>query len=294
MELEMNSQNRQYWLWVSKPEYYLVGGDQDPGLEPGNQGSWTCHSSTRRGDLVFFYRTSPKNDIAYLFEVTSDAYLIAGWNNEWDGEWGCDFVSHLRFTHPLTLPEMRADPALSTEFSALRSRFQRRSFRIEFDLWHHLLEMIKASNPGTSRAIQRVVSSKTPNSALLEREIEDTVARKPAILSPGTGLRVYAAPNGVSGRQFYCSGIGRIDLLCVDANGYVVIEIKRGRADIATVGQIAMYMGWIKSKLRPARGVRGIVLSDGYDMRFEAALRTIRGLGHADLRKMAPRLGLKL
>ena len=42
------------------------------------------------------------------------------------------------------------------------------------------------------------------------------------------------------------------------------------------------------------RRVRGIVLSDGYDMRFEAALRTIPGLEHRELRKVAPRLGLKL
>lgn len=272
----------------------MVAGDPNLGLEAGNQGSWTCHSGTKRGDLVLLYRTSPKNDIAYLWEATSDAYLITGWNNEWEGEWGCDFVSHLRFADPLTLHEMRADPVVSTEFPALQSKFQRRSFRIESSLWRHLLEMIRTSNPETGQTIQRVMSSKTPASALLEREIEDAVARRPAVLSPGKGLRVYAAPNGISGRQFFCSGIGRVDLLCVDAKGYVVIEIKRGRADVATAGQIAMYMGWVRKNLRPIRRVRGIVLSDGFDMRFEAALRTIRDLDHADLSKVAARLGLNL
>lgn len=152
------SNGRQYWLWVTRPESYLVAGEENPGLKPGQQGSWTCHLDTREGDLVLLYRTSPKKDIAYLFEATSDADPITGWNNEWDGEPGCDFVSRLRLVNPLTLPEMRADPILAAEFSAMRSRFQQRSYRIEPSLWRHLLQLIEISNPDAGPEINRFMS----------------------------------------------------------------------------------------------------------------------------------------
>ena len=148
------SKGRQYWLWVTRPEYYLVAGEEDPGLKPGNQGEWTCHPDTKGGDLVLLYRTSPKKDIAYLFEVTDDADRIT-WDNEWKGELGCPFVSRLQLANPLTLPEMRADPILAAEFSAMRSRFQRRAYRIEPSLWRHLLELIRISNPVAGPEINR-------------------------------------------------------------------------------------------------------------------------------------------
>ena len=48
---------RQYWLWVTRPEYYLEeNGTDRECLNPRNRidsGSWwTCHKDTRKGDLT--------------------------------------------------------------------------------------------------------------------------------------------------------------------------------------------------------------------------------------------------
>jgi len=54
---------RQYWLWVTRPEYYLDdegndSSDLDPSTEVDVGGWWTCHKNTRRGDLVFLWEGS--------------------------------------------------------------------------------------------------------------------------------------------------------------------------------------------------------------------------------------------
>ena len=72
---------RQYWLWVTRPKHYLdeEGNDRedlDPETGKGVGGWWTCHKNTGRGDLVFLWRTTPKQDIAYLIQAKSDAYSI--------------------------------------------------------------------------------------------------------------------------------------------------------------------------------------------------------------------------
>jgi hypothetical protein len=72
---------RNYWVWITKPEYYLDQDGRDSGaLQPSadedtGRGWWTCHKDTRAGDLVLLYRTRPKSDIAYLIEAKSDAEI---------------------------------------------------------------------------------------------------------------------------------------------------------------------------------------------------------------------------
>jgi hypothetical protein len=68
MEIE-----RQYWLWETRPEYYLdEDGSERESLDPENStdsdGWWTCNKGTKEGDLVFLWRTSPKKDIGYLIQ----------------------------------------------------------------------------------------------------------------------------------------------------------------------------------------------------------------------------------
>src|SRR5450759_2329150 len=108
---------RNYWVWVTHPEYYL-GEDDEPteSLEPGGRsdGWWTCHKDTRAGDLVLLYRTAPKSDIAYLLRaeknaspIMGDAYAAKmGWTYE------CTYRSLYRFETTLTYRTMIADPDL--------------------------------------------------------------------------------------------------------------------------------------------------------------------------------------
>jgi hypothetical protein len=71
---ESATKARQYWLWVTRPEYYLdeLGNDRDdldpesgidPESAPDCSGWWTCHKNTKIGDLIHLYRSRLKKDI---------------------------------------------------------------------------------------------------------------------------------------------------------------------------------------------------------------------------------------
>jgi len=76
-------------------------------------------------------------------------------------------------------------------------------------------------------------------------------------------------------RQFVCPGVGRIDLLCKDRKGnLVIIELKKfGVRHDSIIDQIARYMGYIKAHV--AKGnqkVRGIIVVGKVDERLHYAV----------------------
>ncbi len=93
----------------------------------------------------------------------------------------------------------------------------------------------------------------------LESMLEEFIAGNLDSLEPG--LKLFVDADGIEGRQ-YDTGVGTIDLLCLDRNNnFVVIELKRGKESDKVVGQIARYMGWVKAKLAiPSQNVRWIVI----------------------------------
>jgi predicted RNA-binding protein with PUA-like domain len=91
--------------------------------------------------LVLLYRSRKKKDLAYLIETRSPAYSLlddeAAAEEGWD--YGCDFEVIEKFRSPLTLSDMKADPALQ-DWGALRAGFRRRAYEIPPDVWNHLLD----------------------------------------------------------------------------------------------------------------------------------------------------------
>ncbi|MEI2761468.1 hypothetical protein [Methanothrix soehngenii] len=76
-----------YGLTEEGPDYYWEddGSDReilDPTRCADSGGWWTCHRDTKKGDLIFLWRTSPKKDIGYLIQAESDAYSIADDNDQ--------------------------------------------------------------------------------------------------------------------------------------------------------------------------------------------------------------------
>src|SRR6266849_4661841 len=121
-----------HWVWVTTPEYYAEedGSDRkdlDPSVQSDPGGWWTCHKNTRRGNLVILYRTKPKMDFGYLIQAASDAYSIADEEGAYEKGWdyGCDYQVLYRFSRPITLDDLRADPYME-EWGAFRGNFQRR------------------------------------------------------------------------------------------------------------------------------------------------------------------------
>lgn len=108
---------------------------------------------------------------------------------------------------------------------------------------------------------------------LLEKEVESHYEKNLHEIDPN--LEVVKKP--YYGRQF-STHIGPIDLLCIDRsnNQYVVLELKRGKTSDETVGQVLRYMGWVKENLSKGDTVKGIVIGDSHDKKFDFALSGIQ------------------
>uniref|UniRef100_UPI00261FAF57 AlwI family type II restriction endonuclease n=1 Tax=uncultured Paracoccus sp. TaxID=189685 RepID=UPI00261FAF57 len=74
------------------------------------------------------------------------------------------------------------------------------------------------------------------------------------------------------GRQ-YETTVGPIDILARDkrTKGYVVIELKKGRAADKVFGQLSRYMGWVKKNLAGNAPVSGMIVGTTIDEKLRAA-----------------------
>jgi tetratricopeptide (TPR) repeat protein len=101
-------------------------------------------------------------------------------------------------------------------------------------------------------------STSTQSEKLLEEMIEKRIKDGSEIF--GRKLQMYSSSKG--GRQYAIPGIGRIDLLAEDVNtgDLIIIELKRDQGHDQVVGQISLYMGWIREKLvKKNQNVFGII-----------------------------------
>jgi len=170
-EAEMNTHakeivphERKYWLWVTRPEYYLDDNgkdraDLDPnsGFDPG--GWWTCHKETKKGDLVFLWRAKLKRDIGYLIQAEGAAYRFS--NNDEDSNKGwkyrCSYRVLYKFENPITAKELRGDSYFK-DWSPLKINFQGSFFLIQERYWNKLNQIAIRKNPDYSDIINRISS----------------------------------------------------------------------------------------------------------------------------------------
>jgi hypothetical protein len=110
------------------------------------------------------------------------------------------------------------------------------------------------------------------SSTLSERNLENVVSER--IEDIEKGLKLIK-------RQYPVPPVGRIDLLCVDINGdLVIIELKKyGVPTYSTIGQITRYMGYVKEhEAKPAQKVRGIIIIGQKDKNLEYSAKAIPNL----------------
>lgn len=282
---------RKYWLWVTRPDVYLdedgnERDDLDPNSGVDSDGWWTCHKDTKKGDLVLLWRTSPKKDIGYLIQAESDAYSIAD-DNEHGWEYGCDHQMLYKFNHPIHIKDLKNNPYFD-EWGPLRCSFQHSSFEISKNYWDKLNKLASDMNPGYLDFIEQIQKEPISGDILIEEQLEEMlVANLRTLNNLGHDLELYVDPTSKqSGRQLICKGNGgRIDLLCYDRTQkrYVVIELKIVRAGQNTFGQISNYMGWVQNRIAGDVPVIGIVISRGYDIKFESALKITDRISHINV-----------
>ncbi|WP_238361335.1 endonuclease NucS domain-containing protein [Burkholderia thailandensis] len=96
----------------------------------------------------------------------------------------------------------------------------------------------------------------------LERQLQDFIAHNLESIRVGDKRLKLYTENGVRGIEYQTGEIGRIDILAVDQEqGFVVFELKRGNAPDRAIGQLARYMGWVKTHLANGRPVHGVIVA---------------------------------
>jgi hypothetical protein len=298
------SENRQFWIGVVRPKYYLEEDgserrDLDPESGESSEGWWTCHKNTQEGDLILLYRAGGgRSDLAYLLIATSDAYSIAdeeifkeeGW------VWVCDTQRLLKLKCPITFREIKADPDLDS-WGARRKQMQGKVHPVSEEHWEAIRRLVGGKNPDFLSLLARIDGGDSPVRRVLERDVEEALVKNLAVLKQyGLDLELYVDSKGVSGQQYVCRGLGgRIDLLCKDRNSedLVVVELKIVRATYGTFGQISSYLGWAQNRLSGGKPVRGVVISKGTDPRYDASASLLGDrLRHIDLGEIKGALGL--
>ena len=95
----------------------------------------------------------------------------------------------------------------------------------------------------------------------------------------GSRFDIYEEEGELVGRQ-YQTDTGPMDILAIskDKRTLLVVELKKGRASDAVVGQLLRYMGYVKDELvEEGQMVKGIIIALTDDQRLKRALSLLQG-----------------
>ena len=119
-----------------------------------------------------------------------------------------------------------------------------------------------------------------PNVFALEKHLEDFLIANWASTDLGKEFDIYSEEGELVGQQ-YPSDTGPIDILAIskDKKTLLVVELKRGRATDAVVGQIQRYMGYVKDELcETGQTVKGVIIALEDDLKLRRALSVAQNI----------------
>jgi restriction system protein len=114
-----------------------------------------------------------------------------------------------------------------------------------------------------------------PSTFAMEKHLEEFLINNWSITTLGKTHDIFEEDGEKIGQQ-YQTDTGYIDILAISKNKkeLLVVELKKGRASDAVVGQILRYMGYISTDLaEPDQIVRGCIIALEDDLRIKNALK---------------------
>ncbi|MFB3948622.1 endonuclease NucS domain-containing protein [Aeromonas veronii bv. sobria] len=124
------------------------------------------------------------------------------------------------------------------------------------------------------------VTVEDPGIFALEKHLEEFLIANWAATELGKAFDIYSEDGELVGQQ-YPSDTGPIDILAVskDKQRLLVVELKRGRASDAVVGQIQRYMGYVKDELcETNQTVHGVIIALEDDLKLRRALSVTQNI----------------
>lgn len=116
-------------------------------------------------------------------------------------------------------------------------------------------------------------SIENPHAFALEKHLQEFLVANWAHTELGRDYDIY------EGGEQYATDTGPLDILAVskDKNRLLVVELKKGRASDAVVGQTLRYMGYVQEMLaEDGQTVHGMIIALGDDQRIRRALAMTR------------------
>ena len=113
-----------------------------------------------------------------------------------------------------------------------------------------------------------------PSYFAMEKHLEEFLIANWTRTPLGKDYEIFCEEGEKVGQQ-YPTDTGNIDILAVskDKNLLLVVELKKGRASDAVVGQILRYMGYVQDELAiPGQAVKGVIIAMEDDQRLKRAL----------------------
>jgi len=139
------------------------------------------------------------------------------------------------------------------------------------------IERLIASGPA-SRALQPdPIQPATDTSFALEKHLEEFLVSNWKSTELGQEYDIYDGGDGLVGQQLQ-TDTGPLDILAIskDKRRLLVVELKKGRAADAVVGQVLRYMGYVKEVLAEAdQTVHGVIIARDDDTRLHRALSMV-------------------
>lgn len=133
--------------------------------------------------------------------------------------------------------------------------------------------LLKGNAPPKLIATDELVED--PSVFALEKHLEEFLVQNWAGTALGQAYDIFEEDGELVGQQ-YPTDTGNIDILAIskDKKELLVVELKKGRASDAVVGQIQRYMGYALDELAEAgQQVRGCIIALEDDLRLRRALR---------------------
>ena len=122
-------------------------------------------------------------------------------------------------------------------------------------------------------------SIEDPTSFAMESHLEEFLIKNWSLTDLGKHYEIYEVDGELVGRQFQ-TDTGPMDILAIskDKKTLLVVELKKGRASDAVVGQLLRYMGYVKNELlEEHQTVKGIIIALNDDQRLRRALTLLEG-----------------
>jgi predicted Mrr-cat superfamily restriction endonuclease len=119
-----------------------------------------------------------------------------------------------------------------------------------------------------------------PSAFAMEKHLEDFLVQNWAQTDLAKEYDIYEEEGERVGQQ-YATDTGPIDILAIskDKKKLLVVELKKGRASDAVIGQIARYMGYVQEELAEKnQTVQGVIIALEDDQKIRRALAVMANI----------------